>query len=902
MFMVVTRPPATNGETMIGTTLGHYQITSALGAGGMGEVYRARDTKLNRDVAIKVLPELFASDAERLARFTREAQTLAALNHPNIAHIHGLEESGGLRALVMELVEGDDLSVRIARGPMPVADAVPIARQIADALEAAHEQGIVHRDLKPANVKVRADGTVKVLDFGLAKAMDPGAASGARDVAHSPTFTARATQMGMIIGTAAYMAPEQARGKAVDRRADIWAFGVVLYEMLTGRRAFEGDDISEVLASVLKTEPDWSAVPTDAPPAVRRLLRRCLEKDPRRRLSAIADARLELDEIEPAGPVVTARVAPRRSIAATAWPVAAGVVVTAAVAALLWPSSHQTAGTGVTRLSVVAPAGAEVYPDSAEVAISPDGRMVAFVVGNPQQIESQLWIRPLDAVAARRVEGGDGAHLPFWSPDSRSVGFGAGGKLKRLPVGGGRAAVVCDANNFRGAAWSRDDVIVFAPDAGGPLYRVSANGGEPAPVTTLDLGRKESGHRFPFFLPDGERFLFAALPGRGGTFDIVTGSLRDGTRSLVASMESSPVYVEPGWLLFARRGVLAAQRFDARTQKVTGEAVSLEDEPGAVLDAISSWTAGHAASVSSSGALAYFSAPSAGTKALWLDAAGKPSGTLTLPAGRYTELRISPDGTHAMFVRSSSRVESSLWLVDLQRDGAAPFSTGRGLNESPVWSPDGTRVVFSSDRDGAHDLFMKDVADAAPEQPFYRSGMPFKNPAWWSADGKWVVLGQLDQDTLQNIYLLPTSGERTPTLYVRGPARDMGGWVSPDGKWMAYLSEDSGTLELYAQAFPVPGHKTRISTAGSLSAWWTRDGRHIVYLAAKQTTLMIADVEPGDTLRVGTPRVSATLPSGMVWLDAMPDRQRWLALFPENAGAGTVTVVQNWMAALDKKR
>ena len=892
-----------------GTRLGVYEVIAPIGEGGMGQVYRATDTTLGRQVAIKILPDAFASDPDRMARFEREAKTLGSLNHPHIAAIYGFEKSAAMHALVMELVEGDDLAQRIARGAIPLDEALPIAKQIADALEAAHEQGIIHRDLKPANIKIRPDGTVKVLDFGLAKPMDGGSGeSGGRE--NSPTLTARATQMGMIIGTAAYMAPEQAKGKSVDQRADIWAFGVVLYEMLTGRRAFEGDDISEVLASVLKTAPDLNVVPADVSPSVRRLLRRCLEKDPRKRLSAIGDARLELDEIEPPAPAVPAPTAPaRRSRIALLWPLATGIAITAAVAALMWPSSRQTTDTGVTRLSMVAPQGADIYPDSAEVAISPDGRMVAFVVGNSATLStSQLWIRSLDTIAARRVEAGDGAHLPFWSPDSRSVGFGADGKLKTLSVTGGRADVICNATNFRGGAWNAAGIIVFAAEAGGPLYRVPAGGGEPTAVTTLDAARKESAHRFPIFLPDGEHFLFAALPAGRDGFNIFGGSLHGGAATLVGSMEGAPVYApsagsgrgEPGWLLFSRRGVLAAQRFDARTLKTTGDAVPLADEPTTALDLATQWTAGRGTSVSSTGALAYFSASSLLTKAVWLDAAGKPAGVVDLQPGSYSDVRVSPDGTRAVVVRNYSPRESRLWLVDLQRGQASPLSAGHALNASPVWSPDSTRVVFSSNRDGPDDVFMKDVGDAAPERLIYHSNVLFKFPNGWSPDGKAIVIHQIDPDTLENLYVLPASGEGTPKVYVAGPGSDMNGSISADGKWLTYLSDDSGTPEIYAQSFPTPGRRVRISSAGGGLSWWTRDGRHIVYLDSRKTSLMIADVEPGETLKAGTPRVMASLPPGVIAIDPMPDRQKWLAIVPENAGAGTVTVVQNWMAGLKK--
>jgi Tol biopolymer transport system component len=523
---------------------------------------------------------------------------------------------------------------------------------------------------------------------------------------------------------------------------------------------------------------------------------------------------------------------------------------------------------------------------------------------------SQLWIRSLDVVAARRLEAGDGAHLPFWSPDSRSIGFGADGKLKTVPMSGGRAEEICNAANFRGGAWSKDDVILFAPEAAGPLYRVPARGGEPVPATTLDAARKQTAHRFPVVLPDGEHFLFAALPGgRDGAFDIFAGSLAGGSAALVASMETAPVYApsagaargEPGWLLFSRRGVLAAQAFDVRTLKVSGDAQPLSDEPTAAIDTSTVWTAGHGTSVSSTGTLAYFTASSILTKAVWLDASGKPAGAVELPPGRYADVRVSPDGTRAVFVRSTSRTESRLWLADLQRAQISPLSAARGLNASPAWSPDGTRVVFSTNRDGPEDLYVKDVGDAAAERLLYHSSILFKYPTAWSPDGKAIVFQQVDPDTFENLYLLPTSGEITPKVYAAGPGLDVSGSVSADGRWLTYLSDDSGTPEIYAQSFPTPSRRVRISSAGGGGlSWWTRDGRHIVYLDARRTSLMIADVEPGETLKVGTPRAMASLPPGLVAIDATPDRQKWLALVPENAGAGTVTVVQNWMAVFKK--
>jgi Tol biopolymer transport system component len=563
--------------------------------------------------------------------------------------------------------------------------------------------------------------------------------------------------------------------------------------------------------------------------------------------------------------------------------------------------SAKPAATGVTRLSIAAPAGFEFFPDSAQVAISPDGTMVAFVTGTQLGRDSQLWVRSLDSLAARRLEGGDGARLPFWSPDGRNIGFGARGKLRTLPVAGGREVVVADNRNFRGATWSREGVIVFAPDTSGPLYRVPADGGEPVVATALDTGRKESGHRFPSFLPDGDHFLYAALPGRDGKFDIFAGSLRDQSRTLVGTMESSPVYAEPGWLLFARRGGLAAQRFDVSALKLVGDAVALADEPAAILDIMSSLTAGHAGSVSAAGALAYFSAPPTETKAVWLDATGKTAGELSLPAGRYREVRISPDGRQAVLVRSDSRTESSLWLADLERGGISQLSRGGGLNQSPVWSPDGAQVVFASDRNGATDLFLKNVSDTAAERLFYSSSVEFKTPTSWSADGKWIALQQVDPATQNNIYLLPTTGAITPQPYMLGPGNDSASKVSPNGRWMSYLSGDATAVELYAESFPIPGHRVRFSNGGVLWAgWWAPDSRRIAYVDGRARAIWSVDFEAGEPLRAGTPRVTATLPPGLQALDAMPDRQRWLALVTEHLGAGTVTVVQNGLVGLKK--
>jgi serine/threonine protein kinase/Tol biopolymer transport system component len=896
-----------------GTRLDAYEVTALLGTGGMGAVYRARDTRLNRDVAIKVLPDIFTggSKEDRLARFEREAQTLASLNHPNIAHIYGLVDlPDGGRGLVMEYVDGDNLAARLTHGALPLDEAMAIARQIADALEAAHEHGIVHRDLKPANVMVNADGVVKVLDFGLAKAADPSGMSAA-GVAESPTFTAHMTQFGMIIGTAAYMSPEQARGKTVDRRADIWAFGVVLYEMITGRRAFSGEEMSDVLASVLRQDIDWSALPANTPPRLRQLLERCLERDPKSRLRDIGEARVTIARIESGAPdssssniaVIQSAVTPRSGWTQTAAVViTTAILTTAGIVGVLRPWARTATAPAVARFSLLPPPGSQLYPDSTGVAISPDGTMVAFVVGGLSRSESQLWVRSLSSMTSRRLDDADGAMLPFWSPDGRRIGFFTNTKLKTIAVSGGRSDVLCDAPGGRGAAWNAANVIVFAPDASGPLYRISANGGSPTPVTSLDAAQKEYAHRFPTFLPDGDHFVYASLPGHNGQFEIYASSLSGGaaSRTRIGAMESAPVYANPGWLLYSRQGVLVAHAFDTASLKLTGDPIQMEDEPSMVLDPALSFTSGRPVSVSATGALAYYSSPSLNTVAEWYDAEGRPVGTLDLPQGHYEHVTMSPDGSHAVFVKSISPSESSLWLVDLTRGSAVPLSSGKGRNDSPVWSPDGSRVVFAADRDGPQNIYVKTVGDAAPEQVLFKSEVLFKIPASWSPDGAWISINQVDPSTAQNVWLLPATGGPLKLFYA-GPTRDNAGAISPDGHWITHISDETGRFQLYAQSFPTPGHRVQVSQAGAVNMWWTRDSRQLVYVGDDMRTLWRVDVTPaGAALSIGTPVKLGVLPPNIAWVVATPDRQKFLALAPERTGTPSMTVVENWRASLDK--
>jgi len=579
-----------------GTRIGPYEVTGSLGAGGMGEVYRAHDARLNRDVAVKIVPDLFAADGDRLARFDREAQVLAALNHPNIAQIHGLEQFDAGRALVMELVDGEDLAQRIARGPLPLDEALQIAKQIGDALEAAHELGIIHRDLKPANIRLRPDGTVKVLDFGLAKALDPPASSSGAALANSPTLTSPVamTRQGLILGTAAYMAPEQAKGKTVDRRADVWAFGCVLYEMLTGRRAFPGDDVTETLAAVVRAEPDWAALPPETHPAIRRLLTRCLEKNPRERASDIGMARIEINEALK----TPAAIAPPASLRRPwiPWAVAAVASVAAVAFGVAW-RARPLVDTRVIRTSILPPAELANNP-ALRFAISPDGLRVAFTAPDSTG-QIVLWVRPLDALTAQPLAGTAHALAPFWSWDSRMIAFIADGKLKKVDAAGGPVFMLADCTPTPPGAWNRDNVIVFTPRTG-VLHRVSASGGKPVPVTTLDRAAGETTHVMPVFLPDGRRFLYTASGVGARVNGVFVGSLDGGPAIPVLPDVGSNATYAQGHLLYMQDTTLVAHRFDASTLKLSGEPLPIAEQ---VL--INQITGTGAFSVSQTGFLAY---------------------------------------------------------------------------------------------------------------------------------------------------------------------------------------------------------------------------------------------------------------------------------------------------------
>ncbi len=885
--------------------IGSYPVERELGRGGMGIVYLGRDTRLDRPVAIKVLPEAFAGDPERLARFEREARLLAALNHPNIAGIYGLEEADGRRFLALEYVEGDTLAERLGRGALPLDEALEVGRQIAAALEAAHENGIIHRDLKPGNVKLAPGGEVKVLDFGLAKGA--GTAESSPDLSQSPTMAYAATGVGVILGTAAYMSPEQARGKTVDRRTDIWSFGCVMYECLTGQQLFSGETVSDTIAKILEREPDWNAIPEQTPEKIRALVRRCLEKDAKKRLRDIGDARLELEEALAArtssSRIAAAEVARAEQRAARAgsaggplaWIVTIAALGVAAVAILAPGLFHRVPERAAARLSVMAPAGSTLVEDAVGSAISPDGRMIALTAVDSAGT-ALLWVRALETLAARPLAGTEHASMPFWSPDSRLVGFFADGKLKKVPIVGGSVEDICDAQTGRGGTWNRHGVIVIAPAGEGPLFQVPADGGERRQVTSLDSTRHETAHRFPWFLPDGKHFLFVALPSRAGKFDVYVGSLDSPKRQHVMEAAGAPVFAEPGYLLFQRNQNLVAQKFDPRRMRLSGEPVALGDAPGG-----SNATGNRAVTPSIGGALAYINGRVVNTRLVWLDRSGEERGTLAAPPGRYGFTSLSPDGRLAAVDRDGGPGEADIWLLELGRAVATRFTYGPAQNRSPFWSPDGSRILFESDRKGPWDLYVKPTSGAVPETPLLESEALFKHPFQWSWDGRFTVFDQLDARSGWDVWVLPADGASKPAPYLQTPFDERWGSISPDGRWMAYTSNESGRFEIYVQSFPTPGNKYRVSTGGGGGGYWRKDGREILFFGADGLSVMAVDVQAGTTFHAGAPRALFRLPAGWNGLGAQPDFQRFLASLPAGDNApSSITVVLDWTGALKK--
>jgi Tol biopolymer transport system component len=895
-------------ELVSGSRVGVFEVTGLLGEGGMGKVYRARDTRLNRDVALKLLPDAFAADPDRLARFTREAQTLAALNHPHIAQIHGLEETGGVRALVMELVEGEDLAERLARGPLPLDEALPIARQIAEALEAAHEQGIIHRDLKPANIKVKPDGTVKVLDFGLAKAVDPGAGSrapGSVEAMNSPTLSVHATQAGVILGTAAYMSPEQARGRATDKRSDVWAFGCVLFEMLSGTRAFDGEDATEIIASVVKTTPDWAALPATVPLRIVTLIQRCLEKDRKLRIGDIAVARFLMAEdstLHAPGAVG----APTSKLAAIAAAIA--VILAVALGALaVVHFQEQPPAASVVRFHIQPPADAAFVDNTA--VVSPDGTLVAFV-GRAPGGETQLWVQSLDSTEARPLAGTANASFPFWSPDSRFLGFGLNTgerRLKKVAVAGGAPQTLSDLPGaWRGGSWSESGVIAFGTATTG-LMRVE-EGGAPVPLTALDAGRNEGFHSAPWFLPDGRHFLYFRQAGAVsehtgiyvGTLDAEPGQQQ---REPLVSNAYGPTYMpsstsRAGWLFFVREGSLLAQPFDAERQALTGLASSVA-EGFAVAGP-------RPVSASRTGSVAYRIGTTGGARRLtWFDRQGKSIETVG-EAGEYNTVSLSPDGSRVVVNRADPAVNGSdLWTHEFARGTRSRLTFAPGSDWLATWSPDGGTIIFSSDRSGNLDLYRKNSNGVGQEEALLSSpGAEYAQD--WSRDGRYLLY--TDVMSSLDLAVLDLKGERKAQPYLKTEFRESQGRFSPDGRFVAYTSNASGQNQIYVQTFPDPqGGKWMISRDGGVQPRWRRDGRELFFVSA-DSTMMAVEIDASAAFTPGNPTALFEAPiwgggsvDNVTRYDVSADGSRFLINAELKESRPTpITFVINWEAMVTR--
>jgi serine/threonine-protein kinase len=889
-----------------GTQLGVYRITAQIGEGGMGQVYRATDTRLKRQIAIKILPASWAADSERMARFQREAEVLASLNHPNIAHVHGLEENGGITALVMELVEGDDLSQRIARGALPVDEALPIARQIAEALAAAHDQGIIHRDLKPANIRVRTDGTVKVLDFGLAKAMEPAGAMSA-GVSMSPTITTPAmTQAGTILGTAAYMSPEQAKGHPVDKRSDLWAYGAVLYEMLTGARAFTGENVPDTLAAILRGEPDWSALPADLPTPIVTLLRGCLEKERRARIADIGVATFVLNHGTQALEPVDARVAGLRRAAVPqpplwrrAAPIAGALGLVALLAAAGAWVLTRSAPPSIVRATLTTSGSTALNPwaDERNVAITPDGSRVIYRGNN------QLLVRALSEFEPTVLSGLGAPQAIFTSPDGQWIGFfDSVFLLKKVAITGGPPVTVCAIDAVpSGATWGTDGTIIFATNAPAiGLQRVSAAGGEPTVLTRPNRERGERDHLWPEFLPGDKAVLFTITSADGGAENAVAVlDLQSGNSTVLLRGGSHARYVATGHLVYGAAGALHAVPFDLRRLTVVGT-------PTPVLDGVRMTPLGGVdAAGSASGSIVFVSGRTGGAgqnTVVSVDREGRASPLPGLPLDSYRQVRVSPDGN-----RLALATLQDIWTYDLVRASSSRLTSDSARDRKPLWTPDGQRIIFASGRTGSEQLFWRPSdGTGRDEQLFARSSDLLEvQAAGWSADAKQLLFIEVTPDHRCAIMQVTIERPSEAHVLVKNESCNWYPTISPDGAWMAYESNMSGQNEIYVERYPELGHRQKISTGGGYLPLWSRNGRELFFSSGDSRHILSVPVQYGTTLVAGRPQVlfeaamEATL-SGRPY-DVTPDgRFMIIRRGPEESGGGApdLKVVLNWFEEL----
>ena len=868
---------------MIGHNIAHYTITEKIGEGGMGEVYRATDTKLKRDVALKVLPESFTQDPQRLARFTREAQVLASLNHPNIGAIHGLEEEDGVRALVLELIEGEDLSERIAKGPIPLRESLQIALQITEALEAAHEKGIIHRDLKPANVKITPEGQVKVLDFGLAKAMEE-APENSPEMTHSPTLTMQATQAGIILGTAAYMSPEQAKGLIVDQRSDIWSFGAVLFEMLAGQKPFVGDDITEILASVVKVDLDWDTLPSELPASAQRWLRRCLRADPKKRYQGITDIRLDIEdcldspEAETATTLLPSTPTAFWKVPAVWVSLALAIILTAFATWFLKPVPEPEPPRRVVRFAVSAPEDGRL--SNVQFAISPDGNNLVYVVISPTG--RALSIRPFDTMDSSDLSGTEGAFFPFWSQDSRFVGFFANGLIKKIDTLGGPAQTITESASGVGT-WNRAGDILFAKN--GVIHRVSAAGGTSTPLTSIDGLQGIGNHETPHFLPDGNRFLYFARADNGGVGSVFVGALDGKPSERLLNADSEAVYAA-GYVIFMRENTLLAQGFDPGSLRTTGEPFAALSDPVRLNGRYGGF------SLSDGGSLAYNPGVLGGeSNAYWMDHTGNETfvfGPHEYAGGWGREFQapaVSPDGTQVAVSVLGRDGSSSIWLFDSDTGTPRTLPT-EGDSHSPVWSPDASKIAFAS----GNDIYLMPADGSGPAKPLWTSDYQ-KLPSSWSSNDE-LAFVELNPKNELDIWVYK-NGNADPL--VETPVDDHLPSFSPDGRWIAYQSG----VAVYVQPYPGPSGPVQIAL-GEFSRnrlLWASNGQELFY--RNVFGLAVADLNMDARLSVES--------TGQVFRDTAffagihPMDDRFLIFRQVDDSDGQINIVLNWLEELDER-
>jgi Tol biopolymer transport system component len=891
--------------------LGPYEILSPLGAGGMGEVWRARDTRLNREVAIKVLPASFASDADRLRRFEQEARATSALNHPNILTVHDIGNHEGAPYLVSELLEGVELRSQLQDGPLPARRCVDYAQQIASGLAAAHAKGVVHRDLKPENLFIITEGRVKILDFGLAK-LKPQQVGAANSQA--PTQK-KITDPGTVMGTVGYMSPEQVRGQEVDHRTDIFSFGVILYEMLSGGRAFSGESAVEVMNAILKEEPpELGETNAKTGGQLEKIVRRCMEKQPERRFQSASDLGFALEalstpsESRSDSQLGTATALPASPERAGLWRllgntllawIVTGLFLLVALYFVLAYSRRAPADDRVFTFPVPPPENTSFSIVWGPPAISPDGRFLAFVAATVEG-KRLLWVRKLDSLTARPLAGTDEAIQPFWSPDSRTIGFNARGKLKKIDASGGPSETVCDvADVLRGAAWNEEGIILFAPGRARPLMRVLASGGEPVQVTSLDHSRLENSHRHPCFLPDGRHFIYYVRSGQRGNTGIYIGSLDEEEPRQLLSGNTNGIYAPPGYLLFVRDGTLMAQAFDTKQRRLTGQAFPVAENVGAP-NPFSA--AGF--SVSKSGDLAYWTGAIA-WKLNWLDRAGRLLGAVDSP-GLPARMSVGPDGKRvAVSILKHETGSTNIYLLEVSRGAFTLFTSDPRNDNFPVWAPDGSRIAWASSREGEefNSLYEMSASGAGEEKLLHRSPGS-KIVGDWSRDGRFIAYEITDPKTKQDVWILPMEGERKPYPFLDSEFNEGETHFSPDGKWIAYVSDESGTLEVYVRSFPAKGAKLLISTGGGRRPRFTKNGRELIYLAVDgqiMTSLINGATFEKPSGLFKTPAMGLSRLENRPTYDMTADGQRFLiSKLVDETPATPINVIVNWTAGLKR--